>query len=1611
MKQLMAIFFITLFALYGAGCDDGNGGKKADEDGDQSGLVNFPEKCDTPSDCTISQASCLSGTCIVTGCETDQDCLRAGLDVYSEPGFSCRGSYCLYDGWLDYADLVDGDEDEVIPDGQCSPGEREECGSADAENTSPCKMGFRVCDEQGQWTNCIGNVDPETETCDGVDNDCDGEIDEEFNLAEDPENCGECGYSCQAEFDGLQVAEFVCEEGLCEITACESGKHDANLDPEDGCEYPEGEDVCYVDDPDNPTEICEDDRDNDCDGETDEEECTCQPNDIRRCGPETAEGECEFGIQTCLQTEDQTWEWGECEGAVMPAEAELCDGKDNDCDGETDEDYEVGEVCTGQGICGEGVYECDPDNAEQVICSTMPGGSESQALEAEECNGLDDDCDGQVPEDEVDQDEDGILNCAGDCDDQDPAVFPEAEEICDGKDNNCDGEKLETEVDLDQDGFLACEECNDLNKLIHPEAEEICDGLDNNCDDQIPANEADEDEDGFRICEGDCDDALATINPDVLEICDGVDNNCDDQIDEGFGIGEPCEGLGACGVGVVECAGETETRCSTEPGGSADESIAEDCGNELDDDCDGVVNNGCICFPGQTRQCGTTNVGECQYGVETCAEDGKSWLECVGAVEPAEAESCNGLDDDCDGVIPVEEADEDEDGVRVCAGDCNDAEATINPLSLELCDGIDNNCDEQVDEGYFVGSACVGIGACGDTPGTLECATDNSVQCNTMPGGSADASATEVCDNGMDDDCDGLVDLNDDDCNCRPASTRACGPETDQGICEFGVQTCNPAGDGWGECVGAVMPEESELCNGLDDDCDGSVPAEEADEDEDGVRVCAGDCNDAEATINPLSLEICDGLDNNCDEQVDESFGVGNACQGVGACGVGVLECATTTTVMCDTMPGGSADASSEEVCGNRLDDDCDGLVDINDAECVCVAGVTRQCGTTDVGACEYGLETCAEDGKSWLECVGAVEPAEAESCNGLDDDCDGVIPAEEADEDEDGIKVCDNDCDDLDPDNFPGNAELCDGQDNDCDGMVDEDFFIGASCNGIGVCGAGTIECATFNTYRCSTMPGGSEDMSGVESCGNSLDDDCDGSVNEGCTCVAGETRDCGSANEQGICVFGTQTCSPDGMSWGDCLDAIMPEATELCNGLDDDCDGSVPVNENDSDEDGVRICEGDTVDNDSSVYPGASELCDGKDNDLDGQTDEDYFVGALCYGLGACAGPGVIECDGLNDYACSTMPGRSEDMSVVESCDGVDNDCDGTTDEGCICQAGAVRDCGPANEQGICEFGTQVCLDGFTWGDCEDAVMPLTSEVCNDLDDDCDGQVDETFNKSTDEANCGGCGNDCNTLLQNTSATGCVSGVCRVNSCVSGYYDANGNDEDGCEYGPCGMTNGGTEACDGVDNDCNGEVDEGFDLQTDRNHCGACGNSCSYLQYLNVANYSCQEGSCQPDVCNSGYYDVDENPRNGCEYACSPVNPGVEVCDGEDNDCDGRTDEGCLTVHFTCPVDNTLYLVWGKLGTGDNIWDSDPEVSGTKTVSLRDVCVWGNHEDTETPWLEYNCHNETDWLAWPENNGMVTNVTNVELGGGTPYSIQEGFQTKAAVTIDGFDCNDLDL
>jgi len=305
---------------------------------------------------------------------------------------------------------------------------------------------------------------------------------------------------------------------------------------------------------------------------------------------------------------------------------------------------------------------------------------------------------------------------------------------------------------------------------------------------------------------------------------------------------------------------------------------------------------------------------------------------------------CDPADNDGDGFMPD--------------SDCNDNDPNINPAAVEMCDGyVDNNCDGNYDL------------TCWDADNDGDGQTENQGDCDDRDPHNFTGNS-ETCD-GMDNDCDSVA---------------------DNGL------TFDVDGDGYSSTTS---------CSGSKDDC-----------------------NDNDVAINPGAVEICDDIDNNCDGSKDENLTQPSIC--------GVGECASTGTETCvhgvwqnNCVAGNPA----AEICDGK-DNNCDGSIDED----------LTQPTTCGVGECaSTGTETCTAGVWGGDTCVPGNPIAEV--CDTKDNDCDGV--SDEGltfDNDHDTHSTpgsCEgtkDDCDDNDVYNFPGNDEVCDGRDNNClSGTADE--------------------------------------------------------------------------------------------------------------------------------------------------------------------------------------------------------------------------------------------------------------------------------------------------------------------------------------------------------------------------------------------------------------------------------------------------------------------------------------------------------------------------------------------------------------------------------------------
>ena len=886
---------------------------------------------------------------------------------------------------------------------------------------------------------------------------------------------------------------------------------------------------------------------------------------------------------------------------------------------------------------------------------------------------------------------------------------------------------------------------------------------------------------------------------------------------------KPCSTNSDCTVNGVQ----TADACI--PWGAAGSYCGGSCGPEVSCPAGYECAEAVDVSGGSTMQCLPTS-GECtcekwfvDSGAATSCYLENEWGQCAGqrictadglspcdAPEPA-AEECNATDDDCDGSVDEEAGgaectNENEHGVCTGLEECANGQLSCDadePLP-EACDGQDNNCDGQSDEGYP------------DTDGD----------------GTPDCLETDKDGDGIGDNLDNCEFVQNPEQADFDLDTvgDACDPDDDNDL-SADEEDCAPFEP-------AVYPEAPELCNGVDDNCDLAVDEGYPDGDADGLKDCVDPDLDGDGIpngldncgelFNPQQLDAdSDGLGDSCDSDLDGdglSNGLDN-CPGISNPGQEDLDLDGMGNV-CDPDDDGDGTADQDDNCpmtvnpdqadsdldgkGDACEDDLDGdTVPDNQDNCPVVfnAGQEDLDGDGDGNACDDDddgdglsdvVDNCpmvANEGQQDNDVDGLGDPCDLdddgdgdpdgadcapfddqvhhgaeELCNGKDDNCNLVLDEGFPDTDKDGYKDCvdadddgdgdpdETDCKPLDAAIHAQAPELCNGVDDNCSGQVDEGFST-LLC-GQGICQHEVEECKDGKMQFCNPYLGAES-----EAC-DGLDNDCDGHADE--TFGLGEPCEVGVGQCAGA---GLTVCADDGEGVI-CLGAEAPPQAEVCDGLDNDCDG-------DTDEGlgvvacGLGVC-AHTVASCVNGEPAACdpmagsevEICDGSDNDCDGEVDEDFMLDEPCVvGLGQCADEGVLVCaeDG-NGVTCLAEEGVPQE----EICDGLDNDCNGEVDDGL-----GVATCGV----GLCEHTVEVCVDGVP-GAC-DPLAGAEAEVCDGLDNDCDGEADDGLGVAT-----------------------CGIGLCEhtVEACVDGVP------------GACDPLEGAEEeACDGVDNDCDLDVDEG--------------------------------------------------------------------------------------------------------------------------------------------------------------------------------------------------------
>ncbi len=1224
---------------------------------------------------------------------------------------------------------------------------------------------------------------------------------------------------------------------------------------------------------------------------------------------------------------------------VYPGAPEIWyDGVDQDCGGDDDFDQDgdgyVPTVYQGQvtqGVAGTGglpggdcwdslgeipdEYQVVPESLSDAAGQALSWGQPSAAevfpgAEDRWYDGVDQDCDG---DDDFDRDGDGWRSAGypdrdgvfgDDCidgaelDDDNPAsippelAHPEALETwydgtdqdCDGNDCDADGDGLE--ADPESAGFCDQIDCDDQDPEVGGtgSVELWYDGVDQDCD----GNDGDQDGDGYWA--SDYQQRVVASGGTPLPIPGGFEGDCWDVPESVDGIPTDFQAIN----GFEQPAAAEVHPAATDAWYDA---VDQDCDGEDDFDQDGD-------------------------GSATDAlpdRDGLTGIDCDDldpGIGPGELETWyDGVDQTCDG----NDGDQDNDGfwaadyeamVRASGGtpmsvpsgyegDCDDFASTVFPSAPEYCDAVDSDCDGSIDDDDALDVSTFYADDDGDGYGDV---SDSVIECLQPTGYVSDSGdcddtnaavnpgALEVCD-GLDDDCDGLVDHLDPDVT----DALAWYPDADEdaygdSAAPGSVYCSGSEPSGWildgsdcDDADGAQYPGADELCNGEDDDCDGTTDEDDALD----VRTWYAD-SDGDGYGDPSSSDLdCDrppgfvGDDTDCDDSN-------------GSIHPGATEYA---------VDGVDSDCDGLELCYEDLDGDSYGSPTIVDS--------------ADLGCSAPGLATVDSDCD---DSDAAVNPGAADAvADGLDSDCDGfescyedgdadgfgsttVVASSSIDCSGGGVSVDDSDCDDGDAAVYPGAEEsVADGVDSSCDGLelcyedLDSDGYGTATTVSSSDLSCSSSSLASVDTDcddgDASVHPGASEvvadgvdqDCSGDELC--FLDDDSDG-YGSSATVVSTDLL-CDASGE-----------SSNDSDCDDSVAAVHPGATELvADGVDQDCSGdelcyldgdgdgygsgsTVSSADTSCADAGESSNDSDCDDGDATISPAAGERCDGLDNDCDGTVDEDDASDALTWYLDSDGdswgedGSTLVRCDQPSGFVpdggdCDDADAGISPDATETVADGVDQDCDG----GETCYGDDDLD-GFGASATVSSADVDCDDTGESWlsTDCDDTdagQYPGAGEYCNGEDDDCDGVVDE------DDAL------DVSTWYLDGDGDGYGDAGFAAAACTapSGYVAASvGTD---CDDADASSYPGAPETCDGADDDCDGVVDEDDAVDA----------STWYLD-VDADGYG-QDGSTRA-ACEqpSGY----SAGGGDCDDSVSTVNPGAsEICNnGVDDDCDGLA-EGC--------------------------------------------------------------------------------------------------------------------
>ncbi|MBI4158919.1 putative metal-binding motif-containing protein [Candidatus Woesearchaeota archaeon] len=656
---------------------------------------------------------------------------------------------------------------------------------------------------------------------------------------------------------------------------------------------------------------------------------------------------------------------------------------------------------------------------------------------------------------------------------------------------------------------------------------------------------------------------------------------------------------------------------------------------------------------------------------------------------------------------------------------------------------FDFNADGRIDfdDSILLAINSEGVDIDNDNYDTTICRLD----CNDVlnQGEAINPGATEICDDDIDNNCNGAkdeggvcgydlakrIDFNDHD--SYVVGTDGCVGDSDLDIISFKVlQDLNPnlTGNGFYDLNGDGLIDAGDQVIMI-----GEMQGGDVDNDAYDTAICRKDCNDDDADINPGVTEICDDdIDNNCNGAKDEG----------GVCGYDLAK-------RTDFTRFNSYDVGIDSCIG---DPDLDITID--------KAGLNPN--LTGNGFYDLNGDGLIDAGDQVIM-IGEMEGGDSD---GGDNDNDAY-----------DTTTCYLDCNDVLNQGgnaiHPGATEICDNIDQNCNLIKNEN----------GACGYDFAKRTIFTEPENNIL----------------LEDGCVGDPD----------------SDVLLSKFGQSSLNNNNGKYDFNGDGLINEEDQ------NTMSGQMQGRDNDNDNYDTTTCHNDCNDGSDAIKPGATETCNNVDDDCDGLVDEELTKTIGCIQTGYCSGA-VKTCTNGVWGACSKVP-------QTETCNNVDDDCDSYTDnEFEIFSSNTLTSNTNCIQTGYCSGARKTCTSGV-WGAC--SKVPQT-ETCNNVDDDCDGTVDEDLTTTSDCSQIGYC-----------------SGA--VKTCSAGVWGV-------CSKVP------GTETCNGIDDNCDGGIDVDADGDV---------ISCSDGLYCTTGDY-CSEGSCQ----STGTRNCEESPANLCT---------TDTCNEDTNSC----------------------------------------------------------------------------------------------------------------------------